>query len=63
MVEGGLAVWTPMEDRILPGQSVQRTRNGCEVLYISSVIPAETKEGADFSGSLGRWNLPYGCEE
>ena len=24
---------------------------------------AETQEGADFRGSLGRWDLPYGCEE
>ena len=62
-VEGGLAGWTPMEDSILPGQCVQRTRNSCEVLYISPVVTGETKEGADFSGRLGKRNLPYGCEE
>ena len=52
-----------MEDRILPGQSVQRTCNGCKILYISPVVTGETKEGVDFSGSFVRWNLPNGCEE
>ena len=52
-----------MEDRILTGQSVQRTCNACKILYISPVVAGETKEGADFSGSFGRWNLPNGCEE
>ena len=53
-VEGGLAVGTPMEDRILPGQSVQRTCDGCKILYISPVVTGETEEGADFGGSFGR---------
>ena len=52
-----------MEDCILPGQSMQRTCNGCKILYISPVVAGETKEGADFSGNLGSWNLPNGGEE
>ena len=62
-VEGGLAVVAPIEDCILPGQSMQRTCNGCKILYISPVVTGETEEGADFSGSFGRWNLPNGYEE
>ena len=42
---------------------MQRTCNCGEVLYISPVITGETQEGADFSDSFGRWDLPYGCEE
>ena len=42
---------------------MQRTCDCCEVLYKSAVITGETEEGTDFSGSFGRWDLPYGCEE
>ena len=63
LIEGGLAFGAPVEDCIFPGQSVQRTGNRGEVLYISPVITGETQEGADFRGSIGRWDLPYGCEE
>ena len=30
---------------------------------MSPVITGETQERADFRGSLGRGNLPYGCQE
>ena len=63
VVEGGLAVGAPMEDRILPGQSMQGTCDGCDVLHISSVVTGETKEGADFGGCFGRRNFPNSREE
>ena len=59
----GLAVGAPMEDRVLPGQSMQGTCNGRKVLYIPPVVTGETKEGADFSGGFGRRNLPDSREE
>ena len=52
-----------MEDRILPGQSMQRTGNGDEVLYISPVVTDETEEGADFGSRFGRRDFPDGCQE
>ena len=52
-----------MEDRILPGQSVQRTCNGGEVFYISLVVTGKTEEGADFGSRFGRWNFPNGYQE
>ena len=63
MVEGGLAVGAPMEDRIFPGQSMQGTCDSREVLYISLVVTGETKERADFGGGFGRRNLPDSREE
>ena len=33
MVDGGLAIGDPVEDYVFPGQSMQRTGNGCEVLH------------------------------
>ena len=62
-VEGGLAVGTPMEDRVFPGQHMQGTCDGCEVFHISPVVAGETKERADFGGGFGRWNLPNSREE
>ena len=52
-----------MEDRILPGQCMQRAGDRCEILRISPVIPGKTQEGADFSGGFGRRDLPDGREE
>ena len=63
MVEGFLAVSAPMEDRVLPGQCMQRAGDCCEILHITAVIPSKTQEGADFSGGFGRRNLPDGREE
>ena len=62
-VEGILAVSAPMEDRILPGQRMQWAGDCCEIFHITLVIPSKTQEGADFSGSFGRRNLPDGREE
>ena len=63
MVEGILTVSTPMEDRVLPGQCMQRAGDCCEILHITPVVPGKTQEGADFSGGFGRHNLPDGREE
>ena len=52
-----------MEDRILPGQGMQRAGDGCKILNISPVISSETQEGADFGGVFGRLDLPDGCQE
>ena len=62
-VEGGLAVGAPMEDRVFPGQSMQGTCDGCEVLHISLVVTGETKERADFGGCFGRQDFPNSHEE
>ena len=63
MVEGVLIVSAPMEDRILPGQHMQRAGDCCKILHILPVIPGKTQEGANFSGSFGRRDLPDGREE
>ena len=63
MVEGTLAVSTPMEDRVLPGQRMQRAGDCCEIFHITPVIPGKTQEEADFSGGFGRRNLPEDREE
>ena len=62
-VEGVLAVSAPVKDRIFPGQSMQGTGDGCEILHISPVVPCKTKERADFGGGFGRQDLPDGREE
>ena len=53
MVEGVLAVWAPVEDRVLPGQGVKRSGDGCEVFNVAPVVPGETQKGANFRGVLG----------
>ena len=52
-----------MEDRILPGQSMQGTCDGCEVFHISPVVTGKTKERADFGGCFGRLDFPDSREE
>ena len=49
-----------MEDRVLPGQGVKWSGNGCEVFDVASVVPGETQKGADFRGILGRADFPDG---
>ena len=49
-----------MEDRVLPGQSMQWSGIGCEVFHVAPVIAGETQEGADFGGVFGRANLSDG---
>ena len=38
LVEGGLAFLAPMEDRILPDQSMQGSGDGHKVLHIAPVV-------------------------
>ena len=52
-IEGVLAVWTPVEDRVLPGQRMQRPGNGSKIFDIMPVITGETQKGANFRGILG----------
>ena len=42
MIEGVLAVRTPVEDRVFPGQRMKRPGNGSEILNITPVISGET---------------------
>ena len=63
MVESLLAVSAPMEDRVLPGQCMQRAGDCCKIFHITPVIPGKTQEGEDFSGGFGRRNLPDVREE
>ena len=62
-VEGSLAVGAPMEDCVFPGQSMQGTCDGCEVLHISPVVTGETKERADFGDCFGMRDFPNSHEE
>ena len=59
-VEGVMAVQAPVEGRILPGQGVQRSGDGCEVFHVAPVAPGETQKRANFPGVLGRADLPDG---
>ena len=43
-VEGVLALWTPMEDRIFPGESMERPGNSGEIFDITPVVPGEAQE-------------------
>ena len=52
-----------MEERILPGQSVQGSGNGGETLDVPAVITGETEEGAHFRGCLWGRNVPDGSQE
>ena len=63
VVEGGLAVGAPMEDRIFPGQSMQGTCDGCVVLHVSPVVTGETKERADFGGCFERQDFLNSSKE
>ena len=60
-IEGVLAVWTPVEDRIFPGQCMKRPRDGGEVLNITPVISGETEKRANFRGILWGTDLSDGC--
>ena len=52
-IEGALAVWAPVEDRVFPGQLVQRSGDGCKVFNLTPVIPSETQKRANFCGVFG----------
>ena len=62
-VESVLAVCAPVEDRVLPGQGMQWSGDGCEVFHVALVIAGETQEGVDFGGVFGRANLSDGGEQ
>ena len=51
-----------MEDRVLPGQGMQWSGDGCEAFYVAQVVAGETQERADFCGVFGRADLPDGSE-
>ena len=53
MVEGLLTLWTPVEDRISPGEDVEGGGNGGEVYDIKPVVPGEALKRADFCCILG----------
>ena len=44
MVEGFLTLWTPVEDRILPGEGVEGAGDGGEILDIPLIVPGETQK-------------------
>ena len=52
-VEGILTLRTPVEDRIFPGETVERAGNGGKVLDILSAVPGEAQKWANFHCSLG----------
>ena len=44
MVEGVLTLWTPVEDRILPGESVEKAGNGGEIIDIEPVVSGKAQK-------------------
>ena len=42
-----------MKDRVLQGQGVKWSGDGCEVFDVASVVPGETQKGANFRDVLG----------
>ena len=52
-----------MKDRVFPGQGMQRAGYSSKTLHIPPVITSEAQERANFRGSLGRRDLPDGCQE
>ena len=60
-IEGILAVWTPVEDHIFPGQRMKRPGDGGEVLNIMLVISDETQKRANFRGILGETDISDCC--
>ena len=53
MVEGLLTLWTPVEDRIFPGEGVEGAGDGGEILDILPIVPGETQKRANFCCILG----------
>ena len=60
-VRSVLAFRTPVEDRVFPGQGMQRAGDGCKIFDLSTVITGETQERADFRGVFRRLDLLDGC--
>ena len=52
-IEGFLTLWTPVEDRIFPGEGVERAHDSDEIIDISPVVPGEAQKRANFRCSLG----------
>ena len=63
LVECCLAILAPMEERILPGQSVQGSGDGGKALDVAAVKPRQTKKGAHFGGCFRGWNVPDRSQE
>ena len=61
-VEGFLTPWTPVQDHIFPGESVEKVGDGGEILDISPVVPGEAQKRANFCCSLGGAYLSDGCQ-
>ena len=43
-VEGFLTLWTPVEDRILPGEGNERAGDGGKIFDILLVVPGEAQK-------------------
>ena len=52
-VEGFLTLWTPVEDRIFPGEGMEGAGDSGEILDIPSIVPGETQKRANFRCILG----------
>ena len=59
-VEGFLTLWTPVEDRIFPGEGVEGASDGGKILDILPIVPGEAQKRANFCGSLGGGGLSLG---
>ena len=53
MIEGVLAIRTPVEDHIFHGKRMKRPGDGGEVLNITPVISGKTQKRANFRGIPG----------
>ena len=52
-IEGFLTLWTPVEDRVFPGEGMEGAGDGGEILDISPIVPGEAQKRANFRCSLG----------
>ena len=53
VVEGLLTLWTPVEDRIFPGEGVEGAGDGSEILDIPPIVLVEAQKLANLCCILG----------
>ena len=61
-IEGFLTLWTPVEDRVFPGEGVEGAGDSGDIPDIPPIVPGEAQKRANFRGSLGGPYLSDGCQ-
>ena len=60
-VEGFLTLWTPVEDRIFPGEGVEGAGDGGKILDLQPIVLGEAQKQANFCCSLVGAYRSDGC--